>query len=80
LTADEYVENFQLRVLQDAWEEATASYWDRRAAMFDDALPRPGDHVGQTSPGRIEARRLQVAAIALACRERAAIARMRKEG
>jgi hypothetical protein len=30
----EHVEHFQARVLQDALQEATASYWRRRAATF----------------------------------------------
>jgi|LULE01.1.fsa_nt_gb hypothetical protein len=31
---DAYVEHFRTRVLQDALAEATASYWNRRAATF----------------------------------------------
>jgi hypothetical protein len=31
---DEYVEHFRARVLQDALNEATATYWLRRAEQF----------------------------------------------
>ncbi len=31
---NEYVEHFRARVLQDAFNEATAAYWTRRAEKF----------------------------------------------
>lgn len=34
MTLQAYVENFQRRVMQDALAQATAAYWDRRAAEF----------------------------------------------
>lgn len=69
----EHVDNFRRRVMADALQEATAAYWHRRAEAFDAALPRPGDYTGQASREEYEARRMRVAAIALACRERAAL-------
>jgi hypothetical protein len=40
-----HVAHFQRRVIQDAITEATADYWDRRAATFT-AVGTPGsDHV-----------------------------------
>ena len=66
-----YLDNFRQRVLQDALAEAISTYWQRRAASFDAAMPRPGDRTGRATAEQIEQLRLRVSAIALACRQRA---------
>jgi hypothetical protein len=68
----EHVDNFRRRVMADALQEATAAYWRRRAQTFATALPREGDFTGRATPDEIEARRQRVAAVVLACSERAA--------
>ena len=45
----EHVEHFGARVLQDALAEATANYWLRRAEVFDNAKPRPGEFHGEAT-------------------------------
>ena len=70
---DAYVEHFRHRVLQDALTEATCAYWNRRAEVFEAAIPRAGDFTGSATPEEIEDRRMRVAAMTLACRQRAAL-------
>jgi hypothetical protein len=40
--------HFQKRVLQDAMQRASATYWRKRAAQLRRAMPRPGDFLGLT--------------------------------
>lgn len=68
---EEHVEHFRTRVLADALQEATCAYWRRRADAFAAALPRPTDYTGRATAAEIEAQRYRVAAVVLACRERA---------
>lgn len=75
----DYVDHFRTRVVQDALAEATGDYWTRRAAVFEAAMPRPGDFTGEATPEQLEEQRGRLAATALACRERATIA-MLQEG
>jgi hypothetical protein len=66
------VDHFRFRVLQDAFAEATASYWRRRAEQFRAALPRPGDFPGRdTTPEQVAERRRRVRAQIEACELRA---------
>ncbi len=69
----EYVEHFRSRVVQDALAEATSYYWKTRAAVFEGARPKPGDFTGHATPQQLRARDAELAAVALACRERAAV-------
>lgn len=69
----EYLTQFQKRVVQDAFEEATSLYWSNRAKRFEEAMARPGDYVGKATSADLEARRLRLTAIVLACRQRAAV-------
>lgn len=48
LITDDELAHFRARVIQDAINEATASYWLRRAQQFEDARPDPA----RTPPGR----------------------------
>lgn len=40
---------FVRRIFQDALTEATASFWERRAKVFEWAAPRVGDYMGRAS-------------------------------
>jgi hypothetical protein len=72
-TAASYVDHFRARVLQDALTEATSHYWRRRAATFEAARPRAGtDYPGRAIPEQLTERDATLAAVAHACRLRAA--------
>lgn len=66
------IDAFQRRVLQDALAEATAIYWRRRADTFEWARPRPGDYFGQATREQLAESDARCAAMARACRTRAA--------
>jgi hypothetical protein len=70
-----YVEHFRARVLQDALNEASAAYWQRRAKAYEDAArPRPAEWLGfQTTPAERAARRQRMQDTAAACRSKAAV-------
>lgn len=68
-----YLAHFLHRVLQDAYVEATAAYWIRRAEQFEAARPRRGEHHGQSAPADLDDRDQRLAAIAQACRNRATL-------
>lgn len=70
----EYVEHFRARVLQDALNEATSSYWLRRADQFTAAMPRPGEFHGQRTDDRLDEKVVELAGIVQACRARASVA------
>ncbi|WP_238175565.1 hypothetical protein [Kribbella pratensis] len=55
-------------MLQDALAQALASFWDRRAAALEAALPRPGDFVGSATPEEIQARTQRLLEAIAACR------------
>ncbi len=60
------------RLLMDAWQDASAKQWSRRAAQFDAVATRPGDFLGQSTPEQRRERAERCAAAAQACRNRAA--------
>jgi len=68
-----YLDHFRGRVLQDALTEATAAYWWRRGDVFDAARPRAGDFPGGATEADLDAARRRCGAVALACRQRAAV-------
>lgn len=71
----QYVEHFRARVLQDALNEATASYWIRRAEAFDAACHRPGiDYAGKASLDDLREQWVRATVTAVACRHRASVA------
>lgn len=71
--------NFQLRVIQDAYAEASAGYLLRRAEAFEAARPRPGDFHGQATLQALEARCGRLTETAAACRAAAHVALIRDE-
>lgn len=72
-------EHFRARLLSDALAEGTAVYWERRAASFEWARPRPGDFHGRATRAELSRRWRELTGIAAACRARAEVAR-RGEG
>jgi len=54
------LEHFRARVLQDALDQATVSYWIGRHAALSASLPRPGDYVGRASAEELNAREARV--------------------
>lgn len=67
----EHVAHFQRRVVQDAIADATGAYWERRAATFEWARPRPSDYRGRATEQQIADRDHRCAEAAKACRARA---------
>jgi hypothetical protein len=67
--------HFAYRVIQEAWDEATAAGWIRRAELYEWARPRPGDFVPThvTTEERTE-RYERLTELANACRARATLA------
>lgn len=75
----DYIANFQRRVLQDALNEATRSYWLRRAETFEDAKPRLGEFHGAAIPAELSRQWNRAHQTAEACRNRAAMALIQDE-
>lgn len=69
----EHVEHFQHRVLQDALNDAMASYWNRRADAFLAARPRPGDFTGNATRDDLREQWHRLTETANACRARARV-------
>lgn len=65
------IDQFRKRVLQDAFTDARAVNWLKRAQTFENARPRPGDFPGRATPAQIAEQDRRLAAAALACRNHA---------
>ena len=65
---------FAARLLVDAWLDASARNWQRRAQTFEWARPRPGDFMGRASRDEMAARDRRLSETADACRARARLA------
>jgi hypothetical protein len=72
--ADELTQ-LQRRLVQECVNAGLAATWERRAAMWEWARPRPGEHLGERSPAQARAKWHELTAIADACRARAALSR-----
>lgn len=70
-----HIEHFRGRVLQDALQEATAVYWERRAQTFEDAAPRPADFNGRATRAELAERAASCLGAARACRAHAGLLR-----
>lgn len=68
----DHIDHFQRRIIQDALADGTALYWLRRADTFEDARPRPGEFHGQATTAELNEADARCAAMARACRARAA--------
>lgn len=62
-----YMDLFAARVLTDALNEATPVYWSRRAQVFRDAAPKPGDFNGNATVTELAERTARCLAAAEAC-------------
>lgn len=61
------------RLVEEALLSALPASWERRAAEFEAARPRPSDFNGLASAGDLAARDRRCAEAAQACRDRAAL-------
>lgn len=68
---DAYLDHFAQRLIRDAFNEATAAYWLRRAEQFEAARPKPGDYFGQATREEVRAQYDRLTMTAHACRARA---------
>lgn len=57
--------------VEDAWREAEAINWERRAAIFEKARPQPGDFNGNATVDELAERDRRCAETAQACRNKA---------
>lgn len=64
----DYLEQITLRMLGDALATATKAYWERRAAVLDDARPRPGEFHGKATREQLSARWSRLTEAARQCR------------
>lgn len=69
-----HLDHFQHRVVQDALNDASAYYWDRRADDFEAARPKPGDYPGKATLADLRAADVRCREAAEACRKRARVA------
>lgn len=70
---DDYLEQFTLRMLQDALAQGTRTYWERRAAVLEAARPRLGEFHGKATREALNARHARLTADALECRRHATL-------
>jgi hypothetical protein len=71
---ESYLDRFARRLLADAYAEATARYWRRRAETFEAAAHRAGiDWPGHATALDLDAQRARCQRVADACRARAAV-------
>lgn len=59
------------RLLEDVLTSVAPEYWRRRAAILEDARPRPGDFNGRATRADLAARDARLAADAERCRQHA---------
>lgn len=74
---DDELTHFQLCVLRDAFLEAEARYWLKRATQFEAARPRPQDFNGRAAASQLRRRSSALDDVASACRAKAAVCRDR---
>lgn len=67
--------DFQSRVLQDCLSAALPTVWERRAAAWEAARPRPGDYNGQATRDDLVDRDERCWQTAEACRAHARVLR-----
>lgn len=79
MIAEEYLAHFQRRVIQDALNEATRSYWLRRAESFEWAKPRLDDFHGTADNPNLSAQWRRADETATACRNRGEMALVQDE-
>lgn len=72
ITLAEHLDHFSHRFLQEVLDDATASYWLKRAQAFEDAKPDPiRDYCGRATREELRERWKRCHEVAKACRARA---------
>jgi hypothetical protein len=66
---------FRERFLADLLNQGMASFYERRARVFEWAAPRPGDFVGRATPHQLAAQAARCRETATAFRNKAAVLR-----
>jgi hypothetical protein len=72
---DTPLNRYRVRFLEQLLTEATATYWQRRAHVFDQSRPRPGDYTGRATDADLAAADQRCRETAAACRNHARILR-----
>lgn len=75
MIAEEVAEQIRFRGLVDSFQQCTAAWWERRAQVFEDAMPRPGDFAGRATEAELAVRSARCAEAARLCREHAQLLR-----
>lgn len=70
----DHLDQVQRRVVLDAFNEASRTFWLRRADDFAAALPRQSDFHGHEGLASVRRRRQRLEAIIFACRAKAEVA------
>lgn len=74
MTVDEYLDQFVRRIIVDALNEATATYWQHTARQLEAACWRPGDFTGHATGEDLTARDRRLHEAAQACRAKGLLA------
>lgn len=69
------VESFRARSLADLLTSGMATYWDRRAAVFEWAAPKASDFTGRASAQDMVDRAIRCHQTSAACRAKAEVLR-----
>lgn len=72
---DTELNRYRVRFLEQLITDASATHWERRAAAFDAARPRPGDYHGRATQAELAERDRRCRETAAACRAHAALLR-----
>lgn len=72
---DTELNRYRVRWLEQLITEASADYWERRAATFDAARPRPTDYHGRATPADLARQDQRCRDTAAACRSHASLLR-----
>jgi len=54
---EDYIDQFRERVVQEAIAEALPAFWHRRAELFEWAMSKPGDRLGDDMTPELQQRR-----------------------
>ena len=69
------LERYRARFLMDLIQQGTAAYWERRAQIFEQARPQPGDWHGGATADQLAEMDRRCADTAKACRQHAQVLR-----
>ncbi|HEX2857071.1 MAG TPA: hypothetical protein VHO26_06280 [Propionibacteriaceae bacterium] len=72
---DDLVQMIGWRLVVDTISRLTATQWEHRAAMLEDAMSRPGDYPGRSTPEERAVRNTRLAEDANRCRRHAQLLR-----